>query len=398
MADNCKLSSKAINMPSIKSCQSISDLRLAAKRRAHRMVYDYIDGGSDDEVTLSRNTTAFGRYSLMHKSLVGVETIDTKTTLLGQELDLPFFLSAAAGHRLFHTVGERAAATVAKEFGTAFCLSTLSSVSIEDIAAINPDPRWFQLYVWKDRGLVKAMIDRAKAAGYSALILTVDFPITGNRERDFKNGFTIPPKTGVKQAIEALRHPAWTLDYLKGPAIQYANLDKKTSAVSLSQFVGEQLHAGFNWKDAEWMLGEWNGPSAIKGVIHPEDAVQAAKSGFDAVFISNHGGRQLDTDAAPIDVLPMIADKVAGDVELVLGGGIRRGTDMIKALALGANAVSFARPYLYGLAAGGTPGVRRAIEIMSDALKRDMALTGVTSIKDITASLILENWPQNTLP
>ena len=146
------------------------------------------------------------------------------------------------------------------------------------------------------------------------------------------------------------------------------------------------------------MLGEWNGPSAIKGVIHPEDAVQAAKSGFDAVFISNHGGRQLDTDAAPIDVLPMIADKVAGDVELVLDGGIRRGTDMIKALALGANAVSFARPYLYGLAAGGTPGVRRAIEIMSDALKRDMALTGVTSIKDITASLILENWPQNTLP
>ncbi|MGJ8561365.1 MAG: alpha-hydroxy acid oxidase [Litorimonas sp.] len=377
-------------MPSIKDCQSIADLRRAAKRRAHRMVFDYIDGGADDEVTLSRNTTAFERYAIMHKSLVGVEHINTETTLLGQKLAIPFFMSAAAGHRLFHTVGERAAATVAKEFGTAFCLSTLSSVSIEDIAAIGPDPRWFQLYVWKDRGLVKEMIARAREAGYSALILTVDFPITGNRERDFKNGFTIPPKTGIKQAIEALRHPAWTLDYLKGPAVQYANLDEKTSAVSLNQFVGEQLHAGFNWRDAEWMLGEWNGPSAIKGVIHPDDAVQSVKSGFDAVFVSNHGGRQLDTDAAPIDVLPMIADKIAGDAEIVLDGGIRRGTDMIKALALGANAVSFARPYLYGLAAGGTPGVRRAIEIMSEAFRRDMALTGVTSIKDITPDLIFD--------
>ncbi len=377
-------------MSSIEHCQSIEDLRLAAKRRAHRMVFDYIDGGSDDEVTLSRNSTAFNRYALMHKSLVGVETINTETTLLGQKLALPFFLSAAAGPRLFHTVGERAAATVAKEFGTAFCLSTLSSVSIEDVAAIGPDPRWFQLYVWKDRGLVKAMIERAKEAGYSALILTVDFPITGNRERDFKNGFTIPPKAGIKQAIEALRHPAWTLDYLKGPSIQYANLDQKTSAVSLSQFVSEQLHAGFNWKDAEWLLGEWNGPAAIKGVIHPDDAVQSVKSGFDSVFISNHGGRQLDTDAAPIDVLPVIADKIGDDAELVLDGGIRRGTDMIKALALGAKAVSFARPYLYGLAAAGTPGVRRAIEIMSDALKRDMALAGVTSVKEIEGSFILD--------
>ena len=377
-------------MPSLKSCQNIEDLRAAARRRAHKMVFDYIDGGADDERTLARNSDVFGKYALMHKSLVGVDKINTGTTLLGQQLSVPFFLSAAAGHRLFHTEGERAAATVAKEAGTAFCLSTLSSVSIEDIAAIGPDPRWFQLYVWKDRGLVKAMLERAKEAGYSALILTVDFAITGNRERDFRNGFTIPPKTGIKQAVEALRHPAWTWDFVTGPAIKYANLDKSTSAVSLSEFVANQLHAGFNWKDAEWLLGEWGGPSMIKGVIQPDDAVKAEQTGFDAVIISNHGGRQLDTDAAPLDVLPLIAERVSPKTELVLDGGVRRGTDIIKALALGARAVSFARPYLYGLAAGGTRGVRRAIEIMTTALERDMALAGVTSVEEIDRSLILE--------
>lgn len=375
-------------MAKLSKCLNIADIRQAARRRAHKMVFDYIDGAADDEKTLRENTSAFDRYRLAHKVLVGVDEIDTSITLLGHTLQHPFFFSPAAGQRLFHTHGERGAATVAKEIGTAFCLSTLSSVSIEDVAAIGPDPRWFQLYVWKDRGLVREMIQRAKENGYSALILTVDFPITGNRERDPRNGFTIPPKTGPKQVIEAMKRPAWSWDFTFGPPIQYANLDQKTSAVSLNDFVAQQMHAGFNWRDAEWLLGEWAGASILKGVVRGDDARRAADLGFNAIAVSNHGGRQLDSDMTPIDALPEVLDAVGGSAEVILDGGIRRGTDILKALALGANAVSFARPYLYGLAAGGIPGVRRVGELMSAAVRRDMALAGVTKIADITSDLV----------
>lgn len=331
---------------------NIDDLRSAAKRRAHRMVFDYIDGGADDEITLGRNTTAFDDYDLLFKVLTGTDQVDMSTTLLGEKIDVPFFASPAAGHRLFHTHGERGVAKAADQAGTIFSLSTLSSVSIEEIAALTSGPKWFQLYVWKDRILVKEMMDRARSAGYKALILTVDFPIAGNRERDPRNGFSIPPKVGVKQAWHALMAPAWSLDYVIRPSVKYANLSEDTAAVSLQDFVYEQFDAGFNWKDAEWLLGEWNGPAVIKGVVRPDDARQAIELGFNAVMVSNHGGRQLDRSPAPLDVLEPIVDAVGADAEVILDGGVRRGTDILVALALGAKAVGFARPYLYGLAAG----------------------------------------------
>lgn len=225
-------------------CLIIDDLRAAARARAHRMVFDYIDGGADDERTLQRNQDAFREYELLFRVLVGVDQIDTSTTLLGHKIRYPFFTAPSAGNRLFHTAGERAVASAAADAGVIYCLSTLSSVSIEEIGALTAGPKWFQLYVWKDRGLIREMLGRARAAGFSALVLTVDFPVTGNRERDPRNGFTIPPKHGLGQVWEALKRPAWTWDYLTSPPIRYANLSAATPATSPARFVAT------NWTPA----------------------------------------------------------------------------------------------------------------------------------------------------
>ncbi|MBT5766066.1 alpha-hydroxy acid oxidase [Pseudemcibacter sp.] len=372
----------------LKNCININDLREAAKTRAHKMVFDYIDGGADDEKTLARNSSAFDDYELLYRVLSGVDSPDLSTTLLGQKMDVPFILSPSAGNRLFHTEGEYGPAKAAEKIGTVYSLATLSSVSIEDIGTATNGPKWFQLYVWKDRGLVKEMLDRAKAAGFTAMFLTVDLPIAGNRERDPKNGFTIPPKIGPKQIWHALNAPHWTMDYLFSPAIRYANLSSASTAATLNDFVAAQLDAGFNWDDAEWLLGEWNGPTILKGVVRADDAIRAERVGFNAISISNHGGRQLDTSPAPISCLEPIREAVSDKTELIVDGGIRRGTDVLKAIAMGANAVSFARPYLYGLAAGGTEGAIKSVEIIRDAIKRDMILLGAQKITDIDRSFI----------
>lgn len=374
----------------LSDCLNVNDLREAARRRAHPMVFAYIDGGADDETTLKHNSEAFGDYDLLFRVLRGVDKVDSSTRILGQATDVPFFCSPSAGNRLFHTHGERAVARAADEVGTIYSLSTLSSVSIEDIGQLTDGPKFFQLYVWKDRELVKDMLRRAKAAGFSAMILTVDFPIAGYREREFRTGFTIPPRYGIQQVLGAIRRPLWTRDFLMSEPIRYANLSQDTAATSLAAFVAEQLHAGFNWQDTEWLLGEWNGPAIIKGVVRPDDARRAVDLGFDAISISNHGGRQLDHSPAPIHALRSIRQAVGDDAEVYVDGGIRRGTDILKALALGANAVSFARPYLYGLAADGDAGARRALTLMAEAFRRDMALAGVTSIAEIDESFVRE--------
>jgi len=301
----------------LKDCLNVADYRRAAKRRAHKMVFDYIDGGSDDEVTRFENINAFNDWRLLHSVLSGVDNPDMSVSVMGQKLDVPFFLSPAAGNRLFHTDGETGPALAADKVGTAYCLSTLSSRSIEEIGALTKGPKWFQLYVWKDRALVKDMLARAKAAGFTALILTVDFPITGNRERDPRNGFTIPPKVGPKQVWHAINAPLWSLDYVTKPAIKYANLDDDTDAVSLNEFVARQLSADFSWDDAQWLLGEWNGPAMIKGVARPDDARLAVKTGFNAISLSNHGGRQLDSALAPVHCLETVRESIGDDADVI---------------------------------------------------------------------------------
>ena len=372
----------------LSNCLNIEDYRRAAKRRAHKMVFDYIDGGSDDEVARFEGQSAFQDYRIAHRVLSGVDTPDMSTTIMGQKIDVPFILSPAAGNRLFHTDGELGPAKAAEAVGTVYCLSTLSSRSIEEIGAATNGPKWFQLYVWKDRVLVKEMLARAKAAGYTALILTVDFPITGNRERDPRNGFTIPPKLGPKQVWHAIQAPLWSLDYVTKPNVKYANLSEDTSAVSLNEFVAKQLSADFSWDDAEWLLGEWNGPAMIKGVARPDDAMRAVKTGFSAISLSNHGGRQLDSSPAPVHCVQEVRQAIGHDANIIVDGGVRRGTDVLKAVALGADAVSFARPYLYGLAAFGIKGAVQAVSQMQDAVKRDMILSGVGRLDDLDESFI----------
>ena len=372
----------------LSDCLNVEDYRNAARRRAHKMVFDYIDGGSDDEIARFEGHSAFQKYRLAHRVLSGVDKPNMSTTVLGQKIDVPFILSPAAGNRLFHTDGEIGPAKAAEAVGTVYCLSTLASRSIEEIGRTTVGPKWFQLYVWKDRVLVKEMLARAREAGYTALILTVDFPITGNRERDPRNGFTIPPKIGPKQIWHAMNAPLWSFDYLTKPSVKYANLKEDTSAVSLNDFVAQQLSADFSWADAEWLLGEWNGPALIKGVARPDDAKRAVKTGFGAISLSNHGGRQLDSSPAPIHCVQEVRAAIGDDAELIVDGGIRRGTDILKALALGANAVSFARPYLYGLAAFGTKGAEQVVKQIRDDVERDMILTGVGTINQLDESFI----------
>lgn len=372
----------------LSNCLNVEDYRRAAKRRAHKMVFDYIDGGSDDEVARFEGQSAFQDYRIAHRVLSGVDKPDMSTTVMGQKIEVPFILSPAAGNRLFHTDGELGPAKAAEAVGTVYCLSTLSSRSIEEIGAATTAPKWFQLYVWKDRVLVKEMLARAKAAGYTALILTVDFPITGNRERDPRNGFTIPPKLGPKQVWHAIQAPLWSLDYVTKPNVKYANLSEDTSAVSLNEFVAKQLSADFSWDDAEWLLGEWNGPAMIKGVARPDDAVRAVKTGFSAISLSNHGGRQLDSSPAPVHCVQEVRQAIGHDANVIVDGGVRRGTDVLKAVALGADAVSFARPYLYGLAAFGVKGAVQAVTQMKDAVERDMILSGVGRLDELDESFI----------
>ncbi|MGD1955009.1 MAG: alpha-hydroxy acid oxidase [Sphingomonadales bacterium] len=372
----------------VAQCYNIADLRVLAKRRAHKMVFDYIDGGADDEVTLVRNSSDFAHYDLVHRALVGQRDIDLSCSLLGMELAVPFFCGPTAGNRLFHKHGERAVTRAAHAAGTACSLSTLASVSIEEVAALTPGPKIFQLYVWKDKGLVKEMLQRAKVAGFHAMALTVDLSVHGNRERDLYNGLTIPPTIRAKQVFQALTKPAWTYDFLTSQPIRYANFNREQKTESLMEFVGEQLDPNFSWRDAEAYRARWDGPAVLKGIVHPGDAKRAIECGYDAVAVSNHGGRQLDADISPITALPAIVECLGGSAPIILDGGIRRGTDIIKALCLGAAAVSFGRPYLYGLAAGGQAGVERALTLLTEELKRSMTLLGARSIKELTQEFL----------
>lgn len=377
-------------MTAIENAHNIEALRALARKRLPRMVFDYIDGGADDEITLGRNDRRYGDYELNFKSLVDISKIELETTVMGATSKAPIIVTPTAAQRLFNPrAGEAAVARAARKAGLVYCLSTLASTTIEDISRHTDGPKWFQVYVWKDRAIVEKAMERAKAAGFTGLILTVDVPVAGNRERDHLNAFTIPPKINAKTVSQVLARPGYLWDMATTPEILAANwADMDTGGMGIIQFLDSQFDRTVTWEDAKWMKEAWGGPFAIKGIARPDDALRCVHAGADAVWISNHGGRQLDTAPATIDTLADIVAAVDGQAEVILDGGIRRGTDIIKALALGATAVAVGRPYLFGLGAGGQAGVERALDILVSALERDMALVGATRLSDLTPDFV----------
>lgn len=324
---------------------NIADIRECARQRTFKHAFDYLDAGADDEVSIRRGKDAFTQIEMHFHVLSGLSPpLNLSSKVFGKQVSLPFFTCPTAGNRMFHTEGEAAVAKAAQRHGMAYGLSSLSTTPIAEITKFHTGPKVFQLYVWKDRELVKSVLSQAKEAGFESMALTVDFTWLGKRERDTRNGFTIPPAYNANQVVEAMKRPAWTWDFLSNKPFSYSVLDGNAPADSLASFVSKQISPSFGWKDAEWLLGEWGGHSCIKGVVRPDDALKAKRTGFDCVWISNHGGRQLDTSPATIDVVESIREAVGADAELILDGGIQRGSDIVKALALGADSVGIGKP------------------------------------------------------
>ena len=377
----------------VERCYNIAELRKAAARRMPAPMFHYIDGAADDEWTLRRNTASFDAYEFRPRVLVDVSQIDMSTTLFGQRIDWPFFCSPTALQRLFHWEGERATARAAHASGTIFSLSSISSTTIEETAGFTPGPKVFQVYVFKDRSLSREFVQRAKDSGYVALQLTVDVTVSGNRERDLATGMTVPPKLALMSLVDIAMKPRWVYRHLTTPKIEVANVAHRPSLGSdklggIIQYLNTQIDRSVTWRDAEWMIQEWGGPFAIKGIMTAEDAKRAADIGASAVMVSNHGGRQLDFSPAPFDVLEEVVQAVGDRVEVILDGGVRRGTHVVKALALGARACSAGRPHLYGLGAGGEAGVTQALKILKSEIARDMALVGAPTVGHIDARLV----------
>ena len=375
------------------ACRNIADLRELAERRVPAPMFHYIDGAAGDEWTLRRSTAAFDRWMLLPRTLVDVSTIDTGVTVLGQRISLPFFCAPTGMSRLFHYQGELAVARAARAAGTMYSLSTMGSTSIEDVARVSDGPLMYQVYVLKDRELCREFIARCKAAGYKALCLTVDVPVPGNRERDLRTGMTIPPTIGLRSAFNVARRPRWLYRYFTSPSLVLANVvhrvaDGSRNVSTLASYIHKQFDRTVTWDDAAWMAREWDGPFLVKGILTAEDARRAVDAGATAVAVSNHGGRQLDATPAPIDILPEVVDAVGDRAEVILDGGVRRGVHILKALALGAKACMIGRAYLYGLGAGGEPGVRRALDILRTEVERDMALLGVRNVGEISSAHI----------
>ena len=380
-------------MLSLGRCNNISDIRKLAKRRLPSAMFHYIDGGADDEVTLRRNTTAYEDYDLQPTFLNPVDEIDTSINLFGKDLDIPFFIAPTGMSRLFHHTKENAVARAASKFGTAYTLSTLGTVSLEDIAKETDGPKMFQIYILKNRELTKEFVSRCKSANYDALCLTVDTPLAGNRERDKLTGMTMPPRFTTKSLFSFALHPRWSFNLLLHPDFRLANVSHRVDALanttmSLIEYVNSQFDRTVSWEDVAWLIQEWNGPFIIKGLLTADDAKKAKDVGASGIMISNHGGRQLDGTPAPIDCVTSMREAVGDDMELIVDGGIRRSTHIIKALALGADAVSIGKAYLYGLAAGGQKGVELVLQILRDELERDMTLLGASSIKQLSSKYI----------
>jgi L-lactate dehydrogenase (cytochrome) len=373
----------------IENCHNIKDFRKLAKKRLPSPIFHYIDGAADDEVTYRRNTEAYEQCDLIPNVLAGVENIDMSTTVMGQKLDMPLYFAPTALQRLFHHDGERAVGKAAEKFGTMFGISSLGTVSIEEIAKTISTPKLFQLYVHKDKGLTRNMIDRCKEANFDAMALTVDTIVGGNRERDLYTGFTSPPKLTLKSLFSFAMHPGWAFNHFTHSKFELSQLkdwvqEGTKLSLSISDYFTKMIDQSMDWKAAEEINKYWGKPFALKGIMSVEDAKKAVDIGATAIMISNHGGRQLDGSRSPFDQLAEIVDAVGDKIDVICEGGITRGTHVLKALSLGAKACSGGRMYLYALAAGGQKGVEKAMGNLHDEIERDMKLMGVTNIDQLS--------------
>jgi L-lactate dehydrogenase (cytochrome) len=372
---------------------TVDDLRRVARRRLPRGVFDYIDGGAEDELTLAANSAAYRRLTFAPRILRDMSEVDTSSTLLGRPMAYPLVLAPTGFTRIAHPDGELAVARAAARAGLPYALSTLGTRSIEEVAASGSDRLWFQVYTWRDRDLVAELVKRAAAAGYEAICLTVDTAVLGRRERDVRRGFTLPPKVGVGTLLDGVLHPGWAWSFLTSEPILFANVAGRevgdgADAISLAEYVGRQFDPSLSWDDVDWLREHWDGPIVVKGIQSVADAVIAADRGVEAIAISNHGGRQLDSAPATLDLLPGIADAVGDRIEIICDGGVRRGSDIVKALALGANAVMAGRPYLYGLGAAGEAGVDQVLANFGSEMERTMALIGCASVTNLGPEFI----------
>jgi len=372
---------------------NIGDLRLAAKKRLPRAVFDYIDGGADAEWTLRENSRVFDDVRFRPRSAVATPACDLRTTVLGQEIDLPFILAPVGSSRMFWPRGEEAAARAAGEAGTIYTLSTLSGCAVRDVKAATRGPLWYQLYIIGGRDVAIAGIERAKNCGAAALVVTIDTPVAGMRERDVRNGVkelvSGAPFTMLPHVFQFLARPRWLAGYLRdGGLMKFPNIVLKDGPMPYADVGAALEQAMVSWSDFAWIRDAWKGPIVAKGVHTADDARQAIDHGADAVVVSNHGGRQLDGVAATLTVLPEVVDAVNGQIEVLLDGGIRRGSDIVKALSLGARAVLIGRAYAYGLGAAGGAGVTRAIEILRTDIIRTLKLLGCASVRDLDASFV----------
>jgi L-lactate dehydrogenase (cytochrome) len=370
----------------------IEDLRQLAKKRVARAIFDYVDCGSYSECTLRANRSDLELLTLRQRVGIDVDKRSTRATMLGEEVAMPVALAPVGLTGLNWADGEILAARAAQRFGVPFTLSTMSICSIEDVAGAVDKPFWFQLYVMRDRGFAASLIQRAKAAGCSALVLTLDLQIQGQRHRDLKNGLAVPPKLTVGTALDILRHPGWALNVLRGRRRSFGNLEGRIpdakSLTTLSQWIAGQFDPTLSWKDVEWVKRLWGGKLVLKGILDAEDAKLAAQSGVEAIVVSNHGGRQLDGTASSIRALPDVVDAVGERLEVWFDGGIRSGQDVLKALALGARATLIGRAFAYGLGAMGEAGVARALDIIQRELDVTLALCGLRSVREANRSIL----------
>jgi L-lactate dehydrogenase (cytochrome) len=368
-------------------CHNFHDFRRLAQRRLPGPIFNYIDGGADDEVTLRRNTAAFETVDLIPNVLRGVSDVDLSVTVMGQKLALPVYLSPTALQRLFHHQGERATAAAAERFGTMFGVSSLGTVSMEELAQKHRTPQVYQFYFHKDRGLNRAMMQKAKESGIKVMMLTVDSITGGNRERDLRTGFSIPFRLTLGGMLQFAMKPMWGINYVTHEKFSLpqldAHIDMKGDSLTIGRYFTEMLDPAMSWDDVAQMVAEWGGEFCLKGVISADDARRAADIGCTGIVLSNHGGRQLDGSRTGFEALDEVVQAVGDRIDVMIDGGIQRGTHVLKALSLGAKAVGLGRFYLFPLAAAGQAGVERALTLMQAELQRDMRLMGARSVADL---------------